>query len=134
MTRGVKPAIKETGKALRKVRPAPKWFDADARAEWKRVMPSLVSRRILTEADLGSLENYCMAMAIVRQMERVLRKEGCTYVDAKGSIKRHPATAIFADSMNRARLLACELGLTPVSRGRPEVDDDDDEDSLLTEN
>jgi P27 family predicted phage terminase small subunit len=131
MTRGVKPAIKEVGKAFRKVKPPPKWMDDDARAEWKRVFPSLAERRILTESDLGSLENYCMAMALVRQMERKLRDEGATYVDAKGSIKRHPATAIFADNMNRARLLATELGLTPVSRGRPTVTEDDDgEDSL----
>ncbi len=131
MTRGPKPAPQQVGKAFRKQKPAPKWMDADARAEWKRVMPSLVERRILTESDLGSLENYCMAMSIVRQMERKMRSEGCTYVDDKGSIKRHPATAIFADNMNRARLLATELGLTPVSRGRPTVTDDDDEDSLL---
>lgn len=133
MTRGVKPAIKEVGKAFRKIKPPPKWMDADARAEWKRVFPDLAERKVLTTADLGGLENYCMAMSIVRQMERTLRKEGCTYTDAKGSIKRHPATAVFADNMNRARLLACELGLTPVSRGRPTVTDDDDEDSLVEE-
>jgi len=131
MTKGVKPSPQPAGKAFRKVKAPPKWMDADAAAEWRRVMPSLVERRILTESDLGSLENYCMAMAIVRQMERKLRTEGATYVDAKGSLKRHPATAIFADNMNRARLLATELGLTPVSRGRPTVTDDDDEDSLL---
>ncbi|MGB3043907.1 MAG: phage terminase small subunit P27 family [Xanthobacteraceae bacterium] len=131
MTRGPKPNPQPVSKAFRKVKPPPKWMDADARAEWKRIMPSLVERRILTAPDLGQLENYCMAMAIVRQMERKLKVEGCTYTDARGSIKRHPATAIFADNMNRARLLACELGLTPVSRGRPDVSDDDDEDSLV---
>lgn len=94
-------------------------------------MPSLVERRILTESDLGTLETYCLMIGTVRQMERKLRKEGYTYVDAKGSIKRNPAAAIYADAINKARLLACEMGLTPVSRGRPTVTDDDDEDSLL---
>ncbi|HVV43181.1 MAG TPA: phage terminase small subunit P27 family [Nitrobacter sp.] len=131
MTRGVKPAPQPAGKAFRKVKAPPKWMDDDARAEWRRVMPSLVERRILTESDLGSLENYCMMIAVGRQMERKLRAEGFTYVDEKGSIKRHPAAAILADAVNKARLFATELGLTPVSRGRPTVTDDDDDDSLI---
>ena len=106
-------------------------MDADAAAEWKRVFPSMVERRVLTVTDLGALENYCMAMSLVRQMERQLRAEGATYVDGKGAIKRHPATAIFADNMNRARLLATELGLTPFSRSRPAAIEDEDEDSLI---
>lgn len=129
--RGVKPEIKIAGKAFRKVKAPPKWMDDDARAEWKRVMPSLVERRILTESDLGSLESYCLMIGVTRQMERKLRSEGYTYIDAKGSIKRNPAAAILSDAVNKARLFATELGLTPVSRGRPTVSDDDEEDSLF---
>ena len=128
MTRGPKPDPQAAGKAFRKVKAPPKWMDDDAKGEWRRCMPSLVERRILTESDLGSLENYCLMTAVARQMERLLRKEGYTYTDAKGSIKRHPAAAILADAVNKARLFATELGLTPVSRGRPTVTDDDDED------
>lgn len=94
-------------------------------------MPDLVDRRILTVADLGGLENYCVAIGTIREMERVLQREGYTYVTDKGMIKRHPAGVILSDAMTRARLLAAELGLTPVSRSRPAIRDDEDDDSLL---
>ena len=124
--RGAKPVLViDNGGAIKRDQPAPKWLSADARREWKRVFPILRTRRILTVADLGSLENYCVAIGQVREMERMLQKEGHTYMGETGP-KRHPATAIQSDAMTRARLLAAELGLTPVSRSRPSVRQEDD--------
>lgn len=130
--RGAKPVLVVDNGAIKRDQPAPKWMSADARREWKRVFPILRSRKILTIADLASLENYCVAIGQVREMERVLQAEGHTY-QAESGPKRHPATAIQSDAMTRARLLAAELGLTPVSRSRPAVrkDDDDDDPSPL---
>ncbi|MCO5131210.1 MAG: phage terminase small subunit P27 family [Xanthobacteraceae bacterium] len=129
--KGRKPNMKQAGKALRAIRTAPKWLSVDAKAEWKRVLPDLVERRILTDADLGSLENYCVAIGQVREMERILQKEGHVYAADNGLLKRHPAGVILSDAMTRARLLAAEMGLTPVSRSRPAIGDDEDEDSLV---
>ncbi|WP_342741228.1 phage terminase small subunit P27 family [Tropicimonas isoalkanivorans] len=109
---------------------APEWMSEDAAEEWDRVMPILAERRILTVADLGSLENYCMAMGTVREMDRHLQDYGHV-IDVDGVMKRNPAVGIQSDAMTRARLLAAELGLTPVSRSRPAIRDDDDDDSLL---
>ena len=47
--------------------------------------------------------------------------------------RKHPAVAIENDASTQARLLAAELGLTPVSRSRPAMRDDqpdDDADDL----
>lgn len=100
----------------------------DAKAEWKRVFPILRSRRILTRADLGCLEDYCIAQGTVREMERVLQEEGHTF-QGKDGPKKHPAVTVQSDAMTRALRLASELGLTPVSRSRPAVrKEDDDED------
>jgi P27 family predicted phage terminase small subunit len=88
-------------------------------------MPLLVERRILTEADLGSLENYCLAIGQVREMERHIQANGAVIEDLTGAVKRNPAVSIQADAMTRARLLAAELGLTPVSRSRPAMKEDD---------
>ncbi|EYD73610.1 Phage terminase small subunit [Rubellimicrobium mesophilum DSM 19309] len=93
-------------------------------------MPILAERRILTEADLGSLEMFCVAIGTVREMERELQDKGHV-ITVKGVPKRNPATGIQSDAMTRARLLAAELGLTPVSRSRPAIREDDDDDSLL---
>lgn len=109
---------------------APAWMAEHARHEWDRVMPILTERRILTTADLGSLENYCLAIGVVREMEEELQQRGRVIEDAGGKLKRNPAVGIQSDAMNRSRLLAAELGLTPVSRSRPAIRDEEDDDDL----
>jgi P27 family predicted phage terminase small subunit len=127
--RGVKPRLVIDNGAVRTAPRPPAWLSKDAAAEWRRVVPILVERRILTRADLGSLENYCTATGQVREMERHLQEFGHV-VDVDGVMKRNPAVGIQSDAMTRARLLAAELGLTPVSRSRPAIreagDDADD--------
>jgi len=103
----------------------PRWFSKDAKAEWSRCAPLLNERRILTRADLASFENYCIAAGQVRQMEAIIQKEGPVIDTARGK-RAHPAVRMQADAMNRARLLAAELGLTPVSRSRPSIREDND--------
>ena len=130
--KGTKPHMRPERDPLG-ILPAPDWLADDARAEWDRVMPILAERRILTVADLGGLENYCVAIGTVRLMERQLQREGHVLVTEGGAVKRHPALAVQSDAMTRARLLAAEMGLTPVSRSRPAIrDDDGDDDDLVS--
>src|ERR1700712_5603693 len=74
--RGRKPELATDRNALDAVIGAPAWLSKHAKAEWRRVMPDLTKRRILTAADLGSLESYCIATSQVRDMERLIAKEG----------------------------------------------------------
>lgn len=127
--RGTKPHLSTDPDALADL-PAPDWFSKHARAEWQRVMPILTERRILTDADLGGLENYCIAIGTVREMEAHLQEHGHVLQDIEGLMKRNPAVGIQSDAMTRARLLAAELGLTPVSRSRPAMRDEEDDDDL----
>ena len=128
--KGTKPKLRTDAAPLGEL-PAPVWLSEEAAAEWDRIMPILAERRILTSADLGSLENYCMAIGQVREMERHLQEHGhVVWLD--GVMKRNPAVGIQSDAMTRARLLAAELGLTPVSRSRPAMrEEDDDADPLV---
>jgi P27 family predicted phage terminase small subunit len=137
--RGTKPHIRIERDPIGEL-PAPGWMSPDARAEWERIVPILAQRKILTSADIGSLENYCIAMGTVREMERLIQKQGAVQmvykVDKDGnsmlvSSRRHPAVSVQSDAMTRARLLAAELGATPVSRSRPTVDDGEDDDDLF---
>uniref|UniRef100_A4WSA2 Phage terminase, small subunit, putative, P27 family n=1 Tax=Cereibacter sphaeroides (strain ATCC 17025 / ATH 2.4.3) TaxID=349102 RepID=A4WSA2_CERS5 len=137
--RGTKPHLRIEREALGD-RPPPDWLSGDAKSEWLRIVPILVERKILTEADLGSLENYCIAMGTVREMEREIQRCGAIQkiykLDKDGnsclvSMRKNPAVAIQSEAMNRARLLAAELGATPVSRSRPTVDKGDDGDDLF---
>lgn len=115
--KGTKPQLRADPNALESAR-APSWLSAAARAEWKRVFPSLVERKILTEADLGSLENYCVACARVREIEKLIQASG--EIDVKLFRMQNAA-------MMGARQLAAELGLTPVSRSRPVLRDGNEE-------
>lgn len=128
--KGTKPAMMTDPNPIGAL-PAPAWLSEDARAEWDRVMPILEDRRILTDADLGGLENYCIAIGTVREMERHLQTYGHV-IDTDGGMKRNPAVGIQSDAMTRARLLAAELGLTPVSRSRPAIRDGDPNDDDLS--
>lgn len=127
--RGRKPQMQPDRNALPDATAAPAWLSKDAKAEWTRVMPILVERRILTDADVASFENYCVAIGQVRECERLIRRIGYVVETNRGP-RAHPAVKIQSDAMTRARLLAAELGLTPVSRSRPVVcENDNDDDS-----
>jgi P27 family predicted phage terminase small subunit len=109
---------------LRAVPRAPKWLSRDAADEWRRIMPDLVSRRILTDSDMGMVEAFCVASGRVREIERMIQKSG----DIDPKMFRMQDKAIMT-----ARQIAAEIGLTPVSRSRPSIVDDrsDDQDNPL---
>lgn len=122
--RGTKPEMRRDPEAITDLEP-PEWMPEEAAREWERVMPILSERRILSVADLGSLENYCLAIGTVREMQELL-KDGGAVITVEGLPKRHPAVGIQSDAMTRSRLLAAELGLTPVSRSRPAIREPDE--------
>lgn len=126
--RGTKPTLVVDNAPMKAAPVAPAWLSAEAKKEWRRVMPILTERRILTDGDLGSLENYCLAQARVRDAEKMLGKE--KNPDAWLRLLRAQDKA-----MATARQLAAELGLTPVSRSRPgmreEEEGDDEADNPL---
>lgn len=138
--RGAKPALRLVSPEDRPLSPPskdvspvkpPAWLPANAKAEWKRVYPILTERRILTDADMGSLENYCLAIGQVRDCQRALTRARKMFVQSERSAPRpHPAFRLMHEAMRQARQLAAELGLTPVSRSRPAILDQDDDDDF----
>ena len=130
--KGTKPQLSADRDAIGEVPNAPTWLSKDARAEWRRIMPLLIERRILTTADMGSVENYCIAIGQIRQLDRAIKIEGLIIQTDKGP-RANPAVRLQADAMSRSLRLAAELGLTPVSRSRPAIRDfeDDETDSPL---
>ena len=129
--KGTKPKLVIDNDAVDRVPSPPGWLSRDAKSEWRRIMPALVARRILTRADLGSVENYVTAIGTARHAERHLQAHGHVYATDDGQFRRNPASLVLKDAMATARQLAAELGLTPVSRSRPSIRDDGDDDSLL---
>jgi phage terminase small subunit len=120
-SRGVKPPVTADSEALCKMPPVPKYLSAHAKAEWRRIMPQLISRRIITRADLAGVEAYCVAVGAARQIADTMSTGDLPDLKLGGLQIRY---------MQTARQLAAEYGLTPTSRARigsakPEDSDDD---------
>ena len=96
----------------------------EARAEWKRVLPQLIARQIITEADLAGVENYCAAVGAASQIAKIMQSMPVPDLKLGGLQIRYMMTAT---------RLAAEYGLTPTSRARvgcTSADDEDDDNPL----
>lgn len=122
--RGVKPDLKIVSTTVSRIPAPPAHLSAAAKAEWKRVVPDLISRGLFTDPPL--VENYCTAVAGAREAQKAL----------KGKVmlggKAHPAVRMHQQYLEIARRHAAELGLTPMARHRrgiapstPGKEDDD---------
>lgn len=117
--RGVKPALSRDAEALTKAPPAPAYLASHAKAEWRRVLPLLVARQIITKADLSGVENYCIAAGAVRQIAEILHTMPVPDTQLAGLQIRYAQTS---------RQFAAEYGLTPTSRARMGAGGDGDDD------
>jgi P27 family predicted phage terminase small subunit len=129
MSRGRKAEVRALDGALSKAPPAPSWLPKHGKYEWKRVVPQLVADRKIAAHELQTVEAYCLAVARMREAEAALQLYGLTFESDSGP-KRRPETTILKESIEAARRLAAELGLTPASRtknkgGAPGDDEDD---------
>lgn len=106
----------------------PAYLSKDGKVEWRRVAPILTGeRKVLTEGDIASLENYCIAVGVMRRAERELHTS-----DLLIAGKRNPLTTILMQAQQQQLRAAAELGLTPSSRSRaPMRDNDENELSFL---
>jgi len=120
--RGRKPPLQADKEPLTKVPRPPAHLDHYAIGEWKKIMPTLIARRIICAADLSLIAVYCVMIGTVTQIEHERNLAGGV-IDPKmfGVANRAAQTA---------RQIAANLGLDPVSRQRMgaavEVEDDDD--------
>lgn len=130
--RGRKPTLNPDSNPIIDAPKPPSWLGKAARAEWRRIAPLLMDRRILAETDLTTLAHYCAATGTVQEQQKTINREGYVVATERGP-RAHPAVRIQADAMTRARLLAAELGLTPVSRNRPSIRTDQEDDDSASD-
>ena len=94
----------------------PNWLLPEARKEWRRLAPALISMGVLTMADAVPFAAYCTAYARWREAEAEITRHGSVYKDANGNIKPNPYIAISARQLTEIKSLAAEFGLTPATR------------------
>ena len=98
----------------------PNWLDAEAKAEWRRVVPELTAVGLLGKVDRAALAGYCQSWARWKQAEDALNKHGLTQRVGKTTASR-PEVSIAVKYMNQVRAFCSEFGLTPSSRARMSV-------------
>ena len=115
-----------------------RWLDAEAKAEWRRVVTELRRMGLLTIVDRAALEAYCQTYARWRWAEEAIRAEGHVYFTETGFWKDRPEVGIAERSLKLMKAFMVEFGMTPSSRSRisvplPDEAEDPFEEYLRTE-
>lgn len=101
----------------------------EASQQWRKLAPTLARSVGLVGEQQVTLEEYCTAVARIRQNERALSREGMLISGAMGGMVKNPRTTILNQYRTSIRSLTGELGLSPASATRitrPESSDDED--------
>ncbi len=109
-----------------------------ANAEWKSIIPHLLSENVLRQTDISLLANYCTTYARWRQAALDVETNGQTIL-VTSSTRTGSCTKPVINPSVRTEILysaalvkiGTKLGLNPLDRSRietPEADDDDGRD------
>ena len=94
----------------------PKFLLPEARKEWRRLAPILMSMGLLTAADAVPFAGYCQAYARWREAQDEITRHGSIYKDETGRIRPNPYIAIANQQMREIKSFAADFGLTPSNR------------------
>jgi P27 family predicted phage terminase small subunit len=104
----------------------PEHLSVEAKREWRKVLPLLLERGSLTQADASVVSLYCECFARWLEAKRDVEQHGLvvtvTTLDKRGeqvqNRKQNPALRIAQDCERSLRTYLRELGLTPAARER----------------
>jgi P27 family predicted phage terminase small subunit len=119
---GVKP-VSDDEISARRFHPPPH-LDAEAVAEWKRLVPVLAHMKLLTEADRPVLANICTLWATIVDASKQLKAEGLTQTSEHGAVSQHPLFQIQRGAIDLHGKLVAQFGMAPASRSRLVIDKD----------
>lgn len=94
------------------------------RTEWLAVVEDLRDRQMLTDAVLGTVDAYVLAMWNARKAQEAIDTHGPLIDAGKGILKQNPAVSLLGKSQSTIMRLAAELGLTPAARSRKKMKPD----------
>lgn len=104
----------------------PEYLDGEAAAEWDRIIPILRRMRVLTEADLSMVANWCMLHGVLISAYADFKKTGTLTKNKRtGSITQNPLLGVVTRTIVEMKAIATEFGLTPSSRVRLATEPED---------
>jgi P27 family predicted phage terminase small subunit len=113
----------------------PDWLDAEAMAEWDRIVPELNRLGVLALVDRAALTTYCAAWSVFVRAEKALQEDDLVAERRAGNgPSKSPGWQIWREAATTVSALAKELFITPSSRLRsvkPEADDGNEGDGIL---
>lgn len=111
----------------------PSWLTAEAKAEWRRVVPELERLKLLSKIDRGALASYCEAWSTLKAATGEVQKYGISMIVIErelddgtrlyAKVAKNPAVVVARDAMASIRSFCSEFGLTPSARSRMPVKD-----------
>jgi P27 family predicted phage terminase small subunit len=112
--------------------PMPAHLSKLAKHAWRRLVPILLSMKVLTIADGDALAGYCTAIEQWILASAAIGKYGLLVVEldestSTGNLKTNPAVRVRSDALRHMRSFESEFGLTPASRAKLEIHADSDE-------
>jgi P27 family predicted phage terminase small subunit len=96
----------------------PAHLDAQAKKEWKRLVPVLRRMRVLTEADWMTLANLCQTWSTLVKAQEKLTEMGILYKTPSGYVQQSPLLSVVNQCVDTITKLSREFGLTPAARSR----------------
>ena len=107
----------------------PNYLDAEGKREWKRISRELIAVGLLTSVDRAILASYCEAWSRWSQATRELHelasakgKSVLVIATKSGNAIQNPLIGIINVAADQMRKLAVELGLSPASRSRLQIE------------
>ncbi len=96
----------------------PACLPAEAKSEWRRLVPQLIRMGVLSKVDRSMLTAYCEAWAELVEAVEFLEEHGKTFTTEKGYVVVHPYVAIRNSAVDRMKAIAARFGFTPADRAR----------------
>ncbi len=115
---GRRPINKDEPKPDLEAPDCPDHLDAEARAEWARIVGKLEPLGLVTHLDRAALAGYCVTWARWVEAERKLAELGLLVKTPSGYPIQSPYLAIANQAAKAMREFLTEFGLTPSSRSR----------------
>lgn len=109
---------------------APKHLDAEAKAEWRRIVRPLYNAGLLTSVDRAALAAYCQAYSRWVRASREMDYQDFILETDKGYSYPNPLLGIINGALDTMRKFAVEFGMTPSARSRVKAEKPEAPDEL----
>ena len=96
----------------------PPHLDAEAKAEWDRIVPELLQRGLLGQTDRAAIAAYCQSWSRWVDCELKIRELGVVVKSANNLPMQSPYLPIAQRSLDQMHRLLSDFGMTPSARRR----------------